>query len=307
LLAIAVACVTCLQPLAALAAPAVAQPGPRPFFLVNDMADSPQKQELQAFTNRAVCTRRDFSIGHRGATMQFPEHTKESNEAGARTGAGIVECEVTFTKDKELFCRHVSNDVHTTTSILATPLAHKESIELLKLLGLKMTRRLNNPGVTMPFDGFTREACALKVMDVLAAQVGVIGIFTDWPATESLHAGCTGLREAESGAGSAPAGEIAFGPSSGGRVLAGPAATNSVRPLQDRRPELVVFGLRDGAGGQRRLQVGQFLALGNRRRARHGDLLVRTAGRHRHQQHGNGRDRKLLLQLHGALPVTRPI
>jgi glycerophosphoryl diester phosphodiesterase len=40
-------------------------------------------------------------------------------------GAGIVECDVTFTKDKELVCRHAQNDLHTTTNILATPLAAK--------------------------------------------------------------------------------------------------------------------------------------------------------------------------------------
>ena len=43
--------------------------------------------------------RTDFSIGHRGAALQFPEHTRESYEAAARMGAGIVECDVTFTKD----------------------------------------------------------------------------------------------------------------------------------------------------------------------------------------------------------------
>ncbi|TNY08261.1 glycerophosphodiester phosphodiesterase family protein, partial [Escherichia coli] len=56
---------------------------------------------------------------------QFPEHTRESYEAAARMGAGIVECDVTFTKDKELVCRHAQNDLHTTTNILATPLAAK--------------------------------------------------------------------------------------------------------------------------------------------------------------------------------------
>jgi len=40
-------------------------------------------------------------------------------------GAGILECDVTFTKDKELVCRHAQNDLHTTTNILATPLAAK--------------------------------------------------------------------------------------------------------------------------------------------------------------------------------------
>ena len=38
-------------------------------------------------------------------------------------GAGVLECDVTFTKDKELVCRHAQNDLHTSTNILATPLA----------------------------------------------------------------------------------------------------------------------------------------------------------------------------------------
>ena len=67
----------------------------------------------------------DFSIGHRGAAMQFPEHSKESYEAAIRQGAGIVECDVVFTKDMELVCRHAQNDLHTTTDILTTPLASK--------------------------------------------------------------------------------------------------------------------------------------------------------------------------------------
>ena len=47
-----------------------------------------------------VRSTRRFSIGHRGGgPLQFPEHTKESHEAGARMGAGILECDVTFTSD----------------------------------------------------------------------------------------------------------------------------------------------------------------------------------------------------------------
>ena len=53
--------------------------------------------------------------------MQFPEHTKESYEAAALMGAGIVECDVTFTKDRQLVCRHSQCDLHTTTNILAIP------------------------------------------------------------------------------------------------------------------------------------------------------------------------------------------
>jgi glycerophosphoryl diester phosphodiesterase len=220
------------------------QLGPRPFFLVNDMTDSPLKQKLQqCAAKRKSYARTDFSIGHRGAALQFPEHTKESYEAGARMGAGILECEVTFTKDKQLVCRHAQNDLHTTTNILASPLAstcikpftpatfdgngtllspataecrtseitlaefktlrgkmdaanprartvaeylggtanfrtylysgptsgtlltHAESIELFKKLGTKMTPELKNPSVTMPFEGFTQQDYAQKMID----------------------------------------------------------------------------------------------------------------------------------------------
>ena len=53
--------------------------------------------------------------------QQFPEHTVESYVAAARMGAGIVECDVTFTKDRQLVCRHSQCDLHTTTDILARP------------------------------------------------------------------------------------------------------------------------------------------------------------------------------------------
>jgi glycerophosphoryl diester phosphodiesterase len=227
------------------------QLGPRPFFLVNDMVDSPLKTQLQACAaRRDEYKKSDFSIGHRGAALQFPEHTKESYEAGAIMGAGILECDVTFTKDKELVCRHAQNDLHTTTNILATPLAstcikpftpatidangtllnpataecrtseitlaefktlrgkmdasnprartvaeylggtpnfrtdlyagpssgtllsHKESIELFKKLGVKMTPELKSASVTMPFNGFTQQAYAQKMIDELK-QAGV--------------------------------------------------------------------------------------------------------------------------------------
>jgi len=46
-----------------------------------------------------------------------------------------------------------------------TLLSHKESIELFKALGVKMTPELKSPSVTMPFDGFTQEAYAQKMID----------------------------------------------------------------------------------------------------------------------------------------------
>jgi glycerophosphoryl diester phosphodiesterase len=60
----------------------------------------------------------DFSIGHRGAALLFPEHTAESYMAAIEMGAGIVECDVAVTKDGELVCRHAQCDLHTTNNIL---------------------------------------------------------------------------------------------------------------------------------------------------------------------------------------------
>ncbi len=96
------------------------QLGPRPFYLVNDMDEGALKADMQKCA-AGPFERTDFSIGHRGAALQFPEHTRESYEAAARMGAGLVECDVTFTKDRELVCRHSQCDLHTTTNILAVP------------------------------------------------------------------------------------------------------------------------------------------------------------------------------------------
>ena len=96
--------------------------GRRPAFLVADMRDGPLKSELEACLDDAP-RRSAFSIGHRGAGITFPEHTREAYEAGARMGAGVVECDVTFTQDLALVCRHSQNDLATTTNILVTPLA----------------------------------------------------------------------------------------------------------------------------------------------------------------------------------------
>jgi len=99
------------------------QVGPRPYYLIGKMSPSPLKKKLEQCAEGPFYKSK-FSIGHRGGgTLQFPEHTKESHEAGSRMGAGIQECDVTFTKDGELVCRHDQCDLHTTTNILVTPLA----------------------------------------------------------------------------------------------------------------------------------------------------------------------------------------
>ena len=100
------------------------QLGTRPFYLVEGMDPSPLKSRLMSCKN-GPCHATDFSIAHRGAALQFPEHTKESYQAGARMGAGIVECDVTFTNDGELVCRHDECDLATTTNIVTTNLNNK--------------------------------------------------------------------------------------------------------------------------------------------------------------------------------------
>jgi glycerophosphoryl diester phosphodiesterase len=220
--------------------------GPRPGFLVDVMEDGPLKEKLAACLGQPM-ERKLFSIGHRGAPLQFPEHTVESNLAAARMGAGVLECDVTFTADRELVCRHAQNDLHTSTNILATDLAatcvtpftpasgeveataecrtseltlaefrtlegkmdaadatattvedymaatapwrtdlyspgtlmtHAESIELFRSLGAKFTPELKSPSVEMPFEGFTQEMYAQKLIDEYkAAGVPAADVF----------------------------------------------------------------------------------------------------------------------------------
>ncbi|SNR61309.1 glycerophosphodiester phosphodiesterase family protein [Puniceibacterium sediminis] len=209
--------------------------GVRPFYLMDKMDDGALKDKLMSCRGQAP-ERTLFSIGHRGAPLFFPEHTVESNVAAAHMGAGILECDVTFTKDKELVCRHAQNDLATTTNILVsdlsetcvTPFAaasgdekakaecrtseitleqyksltpkmdssdatattaeefqggvasfrsteyaqqpaqimtHAESIKLFRDLGAKFTPELKNASVEMPFDGFTQEMYAQKLVD----------------------------------------------------------------------------------------------------------------------------------------------
>ena len=208
--------------------------GSRPFFLIDQMDDGPLKEKLLSCSAQTP-ERSLFSIGHRGAPLMFPEHTIESNVAAARQGAGILECDVTFTADNELVCRHAQNDLHTTTNIVVSDLAakcvtgfspasgdqeavaecrtseltlaefqtltpkmdaadasattpeeylggtagwrtdlfsnnttlmtHAESIEIFRDLGAKFTPELKSPSVEMPFNGFSQEDYAQKLID----------------------------------------------------------------------------------------------------------------------------------------------
>ncbi|CZT10568.1 related to glycerophosphoryl diester phosphodiesterase family protein [Rhynchosporium graminicola] len=96
------------------------QVGDRPYFLIDNMDDGPLKRKLESCKDQTSEISK-FAIGHRGAPLMYPEHTVESYNAAARQGAGTIECDVAFTKDKKLVCRHDHCDLHTTTNILTFP------------------------------------------------------------------------------------------------------------------------------------------------------------------------------------------
>jgi len=108
----------------ALAQPA--QLGPRPFYLLDRLAAGPLHDRLAACAARtAAYPRSRLAVGHRGAALLFPEHTREGYLAAVRQGAGFVECDAVPTGDGALVCRHSEGDLAETTNILSTPLAAK--------------------------------------------------------------------------------------------------------------------------------------------------------------------------------------
>ncbi|MFZ1180035.1 MAG: glycerophosphodiester phosphodiesterase family protein [Herbaspirillum sp.] len=139
------------------------QVGTRPYYLIEGLDDSPLKTTLQQCASGPFY-RSDFSISHRGAPLQFPEHSRESYEAAVRMGAGIIECDVTFTRDGELVCRHSECDLHTTTNIVSTPLNQScavpwtpggpapkccaSDLTLIEFKSLKARMDASNPGAT---------------------------------------------------------------------------------------------------------------------------------------------------------------
>lgn len=98
------------------------QLGPRPYFLVDAMAEGPLKDKLESCKSIETFKPSAWSVAHRGGgPLMIPEHTVESNMAGARMGSGMLECDVAFTKDRELVCRHSQCDLHYTTDIVTRP------------------------------------------------------------------------------------------------------------------------------------------------------------------------------------------
>ena len=53
----------------------------------------------------------------------------------------------------------------------------------------------NNGSYYQTYDAaIKREGDMFRMLDVLAQDIGVIGVFSDWPATVSFYANCTGQR-----------------------------------------------------------------------------------------------------------------
>lgn len=95
--------------------------GPRPYYIVQNMTAGPLRSKLESCYNGPFSVS-GWNIGHRGgATLQIPEESAQNQEAGARMGAGVLECDVAFTNDLQLVCRHSLCDLHTTTDILLRP------------------------------------------------------------------------------------------------------------------------------------------------------------------------------------------
>jgi len=63
------------------------QLGPRPYYLVDELDDGDLKDKLDSCKNEPKSTS-SFSISHRGAPLEFPEHSRQGYDAAARMGAG---------------------------------------------------------------------------------------------------------------------------------------------------------------------------------------------------------------------------
>ena len=98
-------------------------PTDRALALSEDLPAGALKQRLQSCADGAFSAT-EFSIAHRGAPLGYPEHSREGYIAAAKMGAGVIECDVTFTQDLELVCRHSQCDLASSTNILQTPLAN---------------------------------------------------------------------------------------------------------------------------------------------------------------------------------------
>ena len=241
---------------AAASAPFAAQLGPRPFFLVEDMQESPLKRELQALTHRErielfkqLGVKMTPELKVPSVAMPFDGFTQEAYASKlideyvqARVPPADVypqsfsQADILYwIEHAEPFSRQaVFLDEAAKRADLpdAAKLAayRKQGIRIVAppiyaLLALDATQRIvpstyakdakaaglqiitwsleRSGWLAGPNKGFfyqgveaalRREGDVLQVLDVLAREVGVIGVFSDWPATVTFYAACKGLK-----------------------------------------------------------------------------------------------------------------
>ncbi|KAM9882895.1 glycerophosphoryl diester phosphodiesterase [Verticillium dahliae] len=243
------------------------QLGPRPYWLVDDMSDSPVKKQLEECKDIKEFKPSAWSIAHRGGgTLFMPEHSVESNLAGARMGAGVLEAayaqqlideyrqagidprrvwpqsfhypDILYWLDNEpaFGAQAVYLDENGETAatfpdavanlttykadgvrIVAPPLPYLVTLDdggrivpsayatRANELGLEIiTWSLERSGVlsdgtkggyyyTTIADAIQTDGDVFELLHVLAKDIGVLGVFSDWSATVTYYANCLGL------------------------------------------------------------------------------------------------------------------
>lgn len=108
--------------------------GPSPYFVLSQLLsdDDDVSMELKNILDTCAKENTMFHASHFIASadginnidhgrMPYPPHTLTSYEAALRMGAGMVQCPVTFSKDRKLVCRKEQCDLHYTTDVLSHP------------------------------------------------------------------------------------------------------------------------------------------------------------------------------------------
>ncbi len=143
-------------------APNVISLGPTPYFILSqllsdvtrDENEIDSSMELKNMLNKCAKENNIFQASQLIASadginnidhgrMPYPPHTLTSYEAALRMGAGMIQCPVTFSKDRKLVCRKEQCDLHYTTDVLTHP-------------DQRLASKCSHPFI--PSDGFNRPA-----------------------------------------------------------------------------------------------------------------------------------------------------
>ncbi|KAF3355893.1 Small COPII coat GTPase SAR1 [Verticillium dahliae VDG1] len=176
------------------------QLGPRPYWLVDDMSDSPVKKQLEECKDIKEFKPSAWSIAHRGGgTLFMPEHSVESNLAGARMGAGVLECDadgVRIVAPPLPYLVTLADGGRIVPSAYATR-ANELGLEIitwsLERSGVLSDGTKGGYYYTTIADAIQTDGDVFELLHVLANDIGVLGVFSDWSATVTYYANCLGL------------------------------------------------------------------------------------------------------------------